>query len=203
MGYTKYSIDGLKQWLKDNLTQDRYEHSLGTAQCAQELAIKYNSNPDKAYIAGLIHDCAKCFPKENLLKIIETYLDIDSSEKMNYKTWHAPVSSYIAKETFGIEDAEILSAIRWHTLGRQDMTTFEKIIFLADKIETKTREAQYVKSIRNLLEQENGLNKAILECYKLTIKSLVDRDLKICPVTIEIYNSFEEMISHKNQQKII
>lgn len=203
MGYTKYSIEGLMQWLENNLTQDRFEHSVGTAQCAQDLALKYNLDSQKAYIAGLLHDCAKCFPKEKLLEIIETHLTIDPSEKTNYKTWHAPVSSYVAKETFGIEDFEILSAIRWHTIGKVDMTTFEKIIFLADKIETKTREAQYAQPIRDLLSEDNGLDKAILECYKLTIKSLIDRDLKICPMTIEIYNCYEEKIRPKSQQKII
>ena len=115
---------------------------------------------------------------------------------LNYKTLHAPVSAYIAEKEFGIDDKEILSAIRWHTLGKLDMTDFEKIVFLADKIEPNTRDKEYSDKVRELLEEDNGLNKAILRCYKETIKSLVKRDLKICLVTIEIYNKLQDLVQN-------
>ena len=115
---------------------------------------------------------------------------------LNYKTLHAPVSAYIAEKEFGIADKEILSAIRWHTLGKLDMTDFEKIVFLADKIEPNTRDKEYSDKVRELLEEDNGLNKAILRCYKETIKSLVKRDLKICLVTIEIYNKLQDLVQN-------
>ena len=75
------------------------------------------------------------------------------------------------------------------------MNDFEKIIFLADKIELRTRSDEYRNKITKDLYKKNGLNKAILECYKETIKSLVDRDLKICPLTVEIYNVMEKTIN--------
>ena len=74
------------------------------------------------------------------------------------------------------------------------MTDFEKIVFLADKIEPNTREEEKTAEIVKYLDEENGLNKAILKCYKNTIKSLVKRDLKICYLTIEIYNKLEDEI---------
>lgn len=191
MDYIKISTEELLCWLKENLNEERYEHSLGTADSAKMLAEIYGQDSEKAYVAGLLHDCAKCFSTEKLLEIIEANLDIEESEKENYKTLHAPVSAFIAQTEFGVEDGEILSAIRWHTLGNTNMTVFEKIIFLADKIEVRTREEWYADPIRVFLNEENGLTKAILQCYKQTIKSLVDRDLKICPLTIEIYNSLQ------------
>ena len=196
MDYIKLSLEETNKWLKENLNEKRYQHSLGTAECAKELAKHFGQNEEKAYIAGLLHDCAKCFSDEKLLEIIDKYLDdVDSDERSNRKTLHAPGSYYIAKTVFGLEDAEMLSAIRWHTLGKMDMTDFEKIIFLADKIELRTRSEDYRKKITKDLYSENGLNKAILECYKETIKSLVDRDLKICPLTIEIYNNLQKSIN--------
>lgn len=195
MSYIKISTEELTDWLKENLSEERYEHSLGTADSAKLLAEQYGENLEKAYVAGLLHDCAKCFTTEKLLEIIEANLDIEEAEKENYKTLHAPVSAYVAKTEFGVEDGEILSAIRWHTLGNPNMTTFEKIIFLADKVENRTRETWYADPIRKFLKEENGLNKAMLQCYKQTIKSLVDRDLKICPLTIEIYNSLQRELS--------
>lgn len=195
MNYTKISENEIKQWLKENLNSERYIHSLGTAECAKELAEKFGLNSEKAYTAGLLHDCAKCFSNEKLLEIIHSNLQVEEAEMLNYKTLHAPVSAYYAQKEFGVEDNEILSAIRWHTLGQIEMSDFEKIIFLADKIEPNTRDKEYSAIIRSYLSEENGLNKALLKCYKETIKSLVKRDLKICLLTIEIYNKLEDLVN--------
>lgn len=191
MDYTK-----ILEWLKNNLNEKRYIHTLGTADCAKELAKQFKLNQDKAYLAGLLHDCAKCFPNEKLLDIIHKHLDVEECEMLNYKTLHAPVSAYIAETEFKITDKEILSAIRWHTLGKLDMTDFEKIVFIADKIEPNTRDEEYSAKIRDLLNEKNGLNKALLKCYKETIKSLVKRDLKICLLTIKIYNKLQDLVQN-------
>ncbi len=195
MDYTKVSIDEILKWLKNNLSEERYVHTLGTAECARELAKNYNLNEEKAYAAGLLHDCAKCFTTEKLLEIIHENLDVEESEMLNYKTLHAPVSAYIAEKEFGVTDKEILSAIRWHTLGKMNMTDFEKIIFIADKIEPNTRDKEHSEEIKKLLKEDNGLNKALLKLYKSTLKSLVKRDLKICVLTVEIYNHLQDLVN--------
>ena len=195
MVYTRINEEKILDWLKQNLDDERYKHSTGCAQCAKELALKYGQNPDKAYITGLLHDCAKCFDKDKQLNIIKNFLQVSENEMIAPKTWHAPVSAYVAKNEFGVTDEEILSAIRWHTLGKVNMTTFEKIIFLADKIEPVTRTEDYTIKTRELLSEQNGLDKAILNCYKETIKSLVDRDLKISPMTVDIYNHMQDFIN--------
>ncbi len=180
-------------WLKGNLDEERLLHSLGCAQCAVDLARKFNVDEKRAYVAGLLHDCAKCLEKDKLIEIAQQLEEIKEDERSNIKVIHAPVSAYLAKEEFGIEDEEILSAIRWHTLGRINMSLFEKIIFLADKIESNTRDLDFRDRAMMFLQEdenlENGLNRALMLCYKETIKSLVVRGLKICHDTIEIYNS--------------
>ena len=181
MDYTE-----IKNWLKKNLTEERYEHSLGTAECASELTEKYGLDKDKAYFTGLIHDCAKCLSKEDTMNALKNLSLIDG-ELCNPKSHHAPAGAYIARKEFGVDDEEILSAIRWHTLGKVNMTTFEKIIFLADKIEERTRPCELCKPVKEALKE--SLDKALLICYKNTIKSLVDRNLGICKLTIDIYNS--------------
>lgn len=195
MIYTKVSNEELISWLKANLNEKRYIHSIGTAECAKELAKKFGENEEKAYVAGLLHDCAKCFSYEESVKILENYSSIDEEEKNNHKTIHAPVSAYIAETEFGVTDKELLSSIRWHTLGRVNMSDFEKIVFIADKIEVRTRTEDYADNIRKALDEENGLNKAMLACYKETIKSLVNRNLKICTATVDIYNKLEEIVN--------
>ncbi len=185
--FTENNEKLILNWLKDNLTDEKLIHSLGTAKCAVELAKKFKQDEEKAYIAGLLHDCAKCFKKDEMLKIAKT-LKLEKGELENFKVLHAPVSAYIAKTEFKIEDQEILSAIRWHTLGNICMSDFEKIVFLADKIEPETRDYEYRTEILKILEEENGLDKAVLICHKETIKSLVKRNLKICQSTVDIYN---------------
>lgn len=186
------TIEYIKEWLASNLSEERYEHSIGTAECARMLAEKFGLDKEKAYFTGLIHDCAKCFPKEKSLEILNT-LTLEEGESENPKTHHAPVGAYVAKKEFGVDDDEILSAIRWHTIGKLNMSLFEKIIFIADKIETRTRPAEYRMPITELIDEPNGLDKALLRCYKFTIKSLVDRDLTICTATVDIYN---ELLNH-------
>jgi predicted HD superfamily hydrolase involved in NAD metabolism len=188
MAYTSVSKENIIKWLKENLSEERFLHSLGTAQKAAELARKYGEDEEKAYIAGLLHDCAKCMGRDKLRQIIDEQLKVNENELMNCKTHHAPVSAHIAEKEFGVIDPQILSAIRWHTLGHLDMSTFEKIVFLADKIEPGMRDPEYIEKIQKILEKDDGLNRALLKCYKETIKSLLKRKLKICMLTIEIYN---------------
>ena len=195
MDYT--NLEKCKNWLKANLNDERYRHSLGTAECAKNLAKKYGLDEEKAYFCGLIHDCAKCLPKDELKQMIRACHDLCEGEADNYKTLHAPAGAILAKKEFGVCDDEILSSIRWHTLGKEGMTDFEKIIFLADKIESETRPFEWVEPIRKVLDEENGLNKALLICYGNTIKSLVDRNLKICSTTINLYNKLLEEVSVK------
>lgn len=194
MDYISIKENELLAWLKDNLDDERYEHSIAVAECAVKLAKKYGLNEQKAYVAGLLHDCAKCFSTGKLLRMVCECVSVEETEKQNFKTLHAPVSAYVAEHDFGVTDKEILSAIRWHTIGKLKMSNFEKIIFIADKIEERTREPEMANPIRACLEEENGLTKALLQCYRQTIKSLVDRNLKICTLTIDIYNELQDEV---------
>lgn len=189
MDYTENKTDIIQRWLEENLSEERYIHSLGVMEAAEELAVMFGLNKEKAKIAGLLHDAAKCFPNEKLLEIIHKHIpEVQDCELLNYKTLHAPVSSWIAQQQFEINDKEILDAIRWHTLGKCEMSNFEKIIFLADKIEARTRDIEFRNKCLGVLKEENGLNKALFKCFEATIKSLVDRRLAICHMTIDVYN---------------
>lgn len=182
------TIDEIKDWLKGHLNNERYRHSLGCAESAKKLAKMYNLDEEKAYLTGLIHDCAKCYSNEQLEDILINKMSCDKEDLLNPKTYHSPAGAYVAKKEFGINDEEILSAIHYHTIGRLNMSLFEKIIFLADKIEAETRDKIWREKILSILSQQNGLDKSLLECYSYTVKSLIERRLKICLTTIKIYN---------------
>ena len=185
--YTNLTIEEIKEKLKSCLSEERYMHSIGTMEKAIELAKLFNCNIEKAQIAGLLHDCAKCLSKDELLQYSNCF---EEDEKTSSKTWHAPAGEVVAKEQFGITDKEILSSIRWHTIGKKDMTDFEKIIFLADKIEDRTREDELKIPITQALKERNNLDDAMFKSFEITINSLTARKLPICYRTIEVYNDF-------------
>ena len=126
----------LKKKLSRNLSERRYEHTLGVAYTAACLAMRFGADPLKAEIAGLLHDCAKEFSEKELLKLGEKYgYHFEDYELEAPQVLHAVIGPYIAKDKYGVDDPEILAAIRWHTTGKGDMTLLEKIVYLADKIE--------------------------------------------------------------------
>lgn len=192
-------ITYIKEWLENNLSSKRYFHSLGCAEAAQKLAKLFNLDEEKAYLAGLVHDCAKNFDDGYLLDLIKNEIKegFDPSELKNPKTYHAIVGTYFAKKDFEIDDDEIINAIRCHTIGKTNMTTFEKIIFLADKIESNTRDIKYTKRIWKLIEKNKGiigLDLALLKCFCETIKKLVSKRYYICENTIDVYNELQQHV---------
>ena len=187
--YTLISIEEIESRLKECLNEERFEHSIGVMEKSVELAERFNCDVEKARLAGLLHDCAKCIDKNELKKIIdENRLDEDNCCAGSYKVWHAPVSAYLAQKEYGISDTEILSAIKWHTMGKMNMTLLEQIVYLADKIEERTREIEYRVPIEKVLNETNSLEMAILKSFKMTICSLTERNLPICQTTIDVYN---------------
>ena len=193
------NINYIENWLKENLSSKRFNHSLGCADTAQKLAKLYNLDEKKAYLAGLVHDCAKNFDNDLLLKIINEDIKegFEVSELKNPKTFHAIVGAYLIQKKFEIDDPMIISGVRNHTIGCVNMNLFDKIIFLADKIEPNSRDEKYTKKLWKLIENNKGtlgLDAALLKCFCETIKSLVKRKLYICPTTILVYNQLQETV---------
>lgn len=110
---------------------------------AAALAMRYGEDVERAQIAGLLHDCAKCMENDKLLSACEKYhLPATDVEKRNPYLLHARVGSYLAKKEYKIEDPEILSAILYHTTGRPGMTLLEQIILLQiilNRVESRHR----------------------------------------------------------------
>ena len=191
MNYTLKNIEEIESWLKDNLTEEKYLHSIGAMETSKLLAMKFNLDIEKAQLAGLLHDCAKNLCIDEMKKIAQSgKIEIYPRELSHVKVLHAPCGAVVAAEKFGVSDKEILSAIRFHTIGRKDMSDFEKIIFIADKIELKTRERSIFDETFNCLEQANGLNRAMCFLLGRTIKYLIDKNVQLEFDTIETYNCF-------------
>ena len=175
--------------LKKDLDKKRFEHTLGVAYTAACLAMRYYMNIDKAYMAGLLHDCAKGMSNKERLSYCDKYnLPVSEVEKENPSLLHAKVGSHMAKNKYGIDDEAILSAIYYHTTGRPQMELLEEIIFVADYIEPLRDMDPELKEIRE--EAFTELRKAIIHIYANTLKHLTKSDKALDPTTQEAYDYY-------------
>lgn len=141
----------LRKKVKDVMTKSRYEHTLGVEFTAASLAMRYEVDIEKAELAGLLHDCAKCIDSEDTLDDCKKYnIELTDVEKRNPFLIHSKLGAVHAKKLYGVDDEDIISAIRFHTTGKPDMTMLEKIIFIADYIEPGRDKAPNLKEIRKM-----------------------------------------------------
>lgn len=182
-------ISELRKKLKTVLPKRRYLHCVGTEEKARELANQFGVDSRKAAIAGLLHDCARYMTKEETFFFIEEHqIPVSVGSKDSLSILHAYAGEYLAKKEYGIKDYEILSAIKNHTTGRKGMSDLDKIVYLADKIEERTRDPLYIKDVKETLEQTNDLDEAVLVSYAKTIAEIVKKHGYIHPETINNWN---------------
>ena len=153
--------------LKTQLKPSRYQHSLNVVETAIRLADTYGADVEKCRTAALLHDCAKSMNRDEMLTVIEengiVLLDGESEVE---QILHAPAGAALARTEYGITDKEVLSAIRKHTVGANNMSLVEAIVFTADFIEPGRREFEGLDNVRELAFTD--LYAAVEECTRLT-----------------------------------
>jgi predicted HD superfamily hydrolase involved in NAD metabolism len=171
----------IKEYLSKNLTSKRYQHSINVAETATALALKYHGNVEKAYIAGLVHDCTRELDMDKQQALLRKLnIQMDEHTYQSKELIHAHTAEYIIKNEFKIYDEELLSAVKAHTTGKAAMTVLEKIIFLADVIEP-SRSFQGVADIRSL--SRSDMNQALILALDSSIKFLIEKKSLIHPDT--------------------
>ncbi|MBE5875291.1 MAG: HD domain-containing protein [Lachnospiraceae bacterium] len=185
----------IKKYLKKELTKERYHHTESVAYIAVAMAMRYNPDTtnsdfaDKAMIAGMLHDCAKCMDNEEKLRICDKYKIVYSElEKENAFLLHGKVGAHIAKNEFDIDDEDILNAITWHTTGRPGMSLLEKIIFIADYIEPLRKPLPEMDVIRQLAFVD--IDAALLKILANTLNYLEEKGEPMDPMTQETYRYY-------------
>lgn len=190
----KKVIGKYKSYLKENLSKKRYNHSVNVAGAALELARKYGGDTDKAYIAGLLHDCAKELEIGKQLEIaLTSNLDVSDIEKKAPPLYHAIAGSELVKTEFGITDKEIIHAVRYHTVACKDMPLLSQIVYLADLI-SDDRDYKDVKKMRKYADQ--SLEKAMFEALRFSISDSVTKGNSIPVCTLEAYNDFAKLMKN-------
>lgn len=180
------NLDSYKKIIKDRMGEKRYIHSVNVAKQAVKLARIYGCNEEKAMIAGILHDVTKETPFDEQLKIIsEGGIILDEIEKTSQKLWHSISGSVYIQNNLGIDDNDIINAIRFHTTGRKGMSLLEKIIFVAD-FTGDERNYDGVDIMRN--KALNSLEEAMIYGLQFTLKDLSSRALTIHPNALSCYN---------------
>lgn len=191
---TEYSYDckAIKNDLEDLLTEKRFEHTLGVAYTAAALAMAYDEDMQKAYVAGLLHDCTKYMSQdENLVFCKNHHITLSKAELKTSSLLHAKTGCKMAEEKYHIKDPEILNAICFHTTGCPDMTMLEKIIFIADYIEPQRCFDPDLPFIRNMAF--HNLNEAIIKILRNTLVHLEQSATTIDPMTQKTYDFYCRM----------
>jgi predicted HD superfamily hydrolase involved in NAD metabolism len=169
--------------------QHRYDHCVRVARMAECLARIHGAGTRKARLAGMLHDLARLYPAERLLRECEARgIPIDAYAREHPAVLHAPLSAELAREKFGIDDPEILSAISKHTLGAAQMSTLDCILYLADSLEPGRDFAERAK-LAQLAERDLGA--AMHATFALSLRYLTQKQLPVAPQTAAAISTWE------------
>lgn len=181
-----YNIEEYTELIRERLSDYRFYHSICVAQSAKALARRYGADEEKAETAGILHDIMKESTKSEQLEMIEKAgMTITPLEKSKKKFYHQISGAAYAKAVLGIEDSEILNAIRYHTTGRANMSLMEEIIYLADFI-SADRDYEDVDVMRKKVVE--GKEQGLLYAASYTIISNIKKGSILHPDTVNAYN---------------
>lgn len=185
--YTTDSRGQLLAKISEQLKPARFAHVQRVEKTAIQLAKQYGVEVEKASIAGLVHDYAKQRPDEDFIAAIHHYQLDSDLVNWNNAIWHGVVGAELIKAELGIDDEDILNAVRYHTTGNRYMTKLAQIIYMADYIEP-ARDFDGVEKARLLTSQ--SLELAVAYQTKHTLLYLLENNQRVYPKTIETYNAW-------------
>ncbi|MEG1887743.1 MAG: bis(5'-nucleosyl)-tetraphosphatase (symmetrical) YqeK [Oscillospiraceae bacterium] len=180
------TIEDYKKILKDKLSDKRYHHCLCVADEAKRLSEKYGADPNKVYLAGLLHDILKDTGADEMLQIAGQFdIILSNVEMASPKLWHAIIGAEYCKRILNIHDEGILSAIRYHTTAKEEMTTEEKILYVAD-FTSSDRSYDDIDVIRAAADE--SLDSAMKIGLLFTIRELTANEQAVHIDTVKAYN---------------
>ena len=190
----------MQKYLKENLSENRFIHSLNVADAAKKLAEINGADPDKCYLAGLLHDiCKEIDPKLQIMLMKRSGYEISDVEWGAAKTHHAIAGAQFIKEFYNITDPDICDPIRWHTVGKGGMSIYEQILFMADLI-SEERSYSDVDKIRRITYRD--LNRGLFEAFKFLIVDKIGQKL-LPQSTVDAYNEYTALELKRLSQKAI
>lgn len=181
-------------YLSACLKPKRYLHTLGVAVTAANLAAVHGCDTNQAYIAGLLHDCAKYLTgQEQIAACQSANISLSAVELENTALIHGKLGAYIARKRYGIQDKEILSAITWHTTGKPKMTHLEKIVYIADYMEPGRKMDCKPHSLEQIRKASfENIDQALFMILECSVKYLGNSGAVIDQQTIDTYKYYKK-----------
>ena len=196
----------MQKKVKRYLDKDRYDHTIGVMHTAGCLAMRYGADLEKALIAGLLHDCAKCVPSAEKIKQYEkNHIEISEAEYQNPRLLHAKLCAfkkkkkYVARKKYGIEDEEILRSIESHTTGRPKMSLLDKIIYIADYMEPGRDVAPNLPEVRALAFVD--LDACLYRILEDTLAYLEKKGATVDPATEETFLYYKNLKNSDSEKE--
>ena len=178
--------------LETELHYKRFIHTLSVAYTATSLAMCYGADVEKAEIAGLLHDCAKCMDLKKMIRICEKAgLSVSDIERGSGALLHSKAGSVLVTEKYGYTDPDIVNAVRYHTTGRPGMSLLEKIIFVADYMEPGRDVAEDLPEVRKLACGSYTIDDAVLKILEDSLIYLKSTGREIDPMTQRTYDFYK------------
>lgn len=189
----------LRKLLKKEVTKSRYEHIIGVEYISAALAMRYGADLYNAELAGLMHDCAKCIPGDEMLALCKKYnIYISETEERSPYLLHGKLGAYFCRHKYNITDEEVLAAITYHTTGRPGMTLLEKIVYVADYIEPQRDKASDLSYLRKIAFID--IDEAVYQITKGTLNYLGDdNNPSIDSLTRETYDYYKLIHESKKE----
>lgn len=186
----------IQEKLKLALDEPRFEHTIGVMYTAGCMAMAHGCDIEKAMLAGLLHDCAKCMTHEERITLCDVHqVEVTASEHENKAILHAKAGAILARIEYNITDVDILHAIAVHTTGEPDMNMLDKIIYIADYIEPGRDKAPNLELVRSLAYQ--NLDACMAQILHDTLDYLHSRGGHIDPTTAdanEFYKKYRKEV---------
>ncbi len=180
-------VIGYLEILEKRLKPSRFKHTCGVVETAGKMALHHGIDIHKTMVAAALHDYAKNMSPEALLEYAETHqIEVDSVMKVSTELMHGLVGAKMVQFELGIEDQEILDAIAYHTIGRNQMSLMEKIVYLADAIEPGRSEYPGLEALRKIAYKD--LDQGILASVTSTLNYVLERGFIIHPNSVALYN---------------
>lgn len=183
--------DKIAYKLKKELDSQRYEHTLGVERMARNMARIFGEDEERAALAGLLHDCAKCLPLSQMQKAAKN-VSIDPVMNESKALMHAVAGMCLAESVYGVTDEQVLGAIRWHTTGRANMTALEKIIYLADMIEPNRKPYPGLEELREkcMFDLDSAMHLAL----RMSLEHVQQQGKTLHPDTLAALRMYEPEI---------
>ncbi len=185
----------VERWLKERMDENLFFHSKSTAELAVEIARKNNADEEKVQLAALIHDCAKTYSPKDQMDFVKVFnIQLDEIEKNNASLIHALISAEIFEKKFGNVHSSVKSAVKLHTTGDANMGLLDKIIYVADSLES-SRHYPGLIQIREKLRFD--LDYTLYLVIQRKLQHTMEKRCQIHPRALKAWNWIIPLVKNK------